>query len=435
MLSKKKTTADEESSTKKKGITKTNTIRTQKITAKAKSSNKRSTPSAKKIRKDFISKFESTSNLESESFTEFAKALETINKLTAENNIYTKKEPIFENESQDELFTAFADALDAINKLTGESDIDTKKEPIFESENQNEVFLTFAEALEAINKLTAESDIDTKKEPIFENENQAEIFTTFADALDAINKLTAESEKTEIISEKRVKTNKSTKTKIKSSENKKSRTKTLSSNDNITSSTPLVEKSLTTEYYDLPFTYGKTVVKILAQTPEVLFVYWDISEEDRKKFVETYGENFFNETKPVLIITNKTMNYTFEVDINDFANSWYLHVNDAKCEYTIELGRRPISQNINIPNNYLCVTSSNEIEAPNDHILFEKAQNMVYFRNVKTNVVSSKSITSLSLLKNMGKIYNIYDFYKKIYNEEDFKDASRLMGNSSSVFK
>lgn len=216
---------------------------------------------------------------------------------------------------------------------------------------------------------------------------------------------------------------------------RKPSTKKLANNDKITASTPLLQNFAESEYYDLPFTYNQTVVKILAQTPEILFVYWDISDEDRKKYVETYGENFFNETKPVLIITNKTMGYTFEVDINDFANSWYLHVNDAKCEYSIELGRRPISQNIEIPNNYIYVASSNEIEAPNNHILFEKEQNMVYFKNVKTNVVSSKPITKLSFINNMGRIYNIYDVYKKIYKDESFEDANKLMGNSSSVFK
>ena len=49
----------------------------------------------------------------------------------------------------------------------------------------------------------------------------------------------------------------------------------------------------------------------------------------------------FSKTKPVLIIHNETMNYSFEIEINDFANSWYLHVNDADCKYVIELGRRP----------------------------------------------------------------------------------------------
>lgn len=213
------------------------------------------------------------------------------------------------------------------------------------------------------------------------------------------------------------------------------RKKKLTENDKITSQTPLVQNFAESEYYDLPFTYNQTVVKILAQTPEILFVYWDISDEDRQKYIETYGENFFTETKPVLIITNKTMNYSFEVDINDFANSWYLHINDPKCKYNIELGRRPISKEIELPNNYMYVASSNVIEAPNDHILFEKEQSVAYFKNVKTDVVSEKPITKLTFMNRLGKIYNIYDMYKQIYKNENFDEASKIMGNSSSIFK
>ena len=80
------------------------------------------------------------------------------------------------------------------------------------------------------------------------------------------------------------------------------------------------------EYYDLPYRYNQTVVKILAQTPTTLFVYWDISDIDRINFIEKYGEDFFNKTKPILLIYNKTKNYYLEVEINDFANSWYLHM-------------------------------------------------------------------------------------------------------------
>ena len=230
------------------------------------------------------------------------------------------------------------------------------------------------------------------------------------------------------------KTTKATKV-AKKSTTKKTTTKKLADNDKITSKTVLVQDFLEPEYYDLPFTYNQTVVKILAQTPEILFVYWDISDEDRKKYAEQYGENFFNETKPVLIITNKTMGYSFEVEINDFANSWYLHVNDAKCEYNIELGRRPIFKKQNIPTDYVYIASSNVIEAPNDHILFEKKQNMVYFKNVKTNVISSKPITNLSFISNMGRIYNIYDIYKDMYKDENFEVSTKMMGNSSSIFK
>lgn len=235
--------------------------------------------------------------------------------------------------------------------------------------------------------------------------------------------------------QKSTKTTKVAKKSTKKTPAKKATAKKLTENDKITSKTVLVQDFKEPEYYDLPFTYNQTVVKILAQTPEILFVYWDISEEDRKKYSEQYGENFFNETKPVLIITNKTMGYSFEVEINDFANSWYLHVNDAKCEYNIELGRRPIIKTETIPTDYVYIASSNVIEAPNDHILFEKKQNMVYFKNVKTNIISSKPITNLSFISNMGRIYNIYDIYKDIYKDEDFEVSTKIMGNSSSVFK
>ena len=42
------------------------------------------------------------------------------------------------------------------------------------------------------------------------------------------------------------------------------------------------------EYYDLPYRYNQTIVKILAQTPKTLFVYWDISDDDRKNYIKQY---------------------------------------------------------------------------------------------------------------------------------------------------
>ena len=185
------------------------------------------------------------------------------------------------------------------------------------------------------------------------------------------------------------------------------------------------------EYYDLPYRYNQTVVKLLAQTPTSLFVYWDISDEDRENYKKEYGENFFETTHPVLIIHNDTMNYSFEVDINDFANSWYLKVNDSKCDYRIELGRRPNIDNNQINTNYIYISSSNKIESPNNHILFDKNQKMVYFRNVKTNQEIAKDATQFSFIQNMGKVYNIYDLYKKIYADENIEDFS----NPSSMFK
>ena len=197
--------------------------------------------------------------------------------------------------------------------------------------------------------------------------------------------------------------------------------------------TKRVSKPLeTVEYYDLPYRYNQTVIKLLAQTPTTLFIYWDISDKDRKTFEEQYGENFFNETRPVLIVHNDTLNYSFEVEINDFANSWYLHVADSKCDYRIELGRRPIIKKDKLEHtDYIYVTTSNELEAPNDRILLNKEQKMVYFRNVKTGATQEKQFASLSIMRNMGKIYNIYDLYKTIYKNENVEDIYDLTNPSS----
>ena len=189
------------------------------------------------------------------------------------------------------------------------------------------------------------------------------------------------------------------------------------------------------EYYDLPYRYNQTVVKVLAQTPNNLFIYWDISDADRENYKKQYGENFFETTKPVLIIHNTTLNYSFEIDINDFANSWYLHVNDSKCDYKIELGRRPIAENPRINTDYIYISTSNEIESPNDHVLFNKKQKTVCFRNTKTGVQIEKPIsTNLSFIKSMSNIYDNYDieeFYKVLYKNEDIEEFYDLSNPSS----
>ena len=187
------------------------------------------------------------------------------------------------------------------------------------------------------------------------------------------------------------------------------------------------------EYYDLPYKYNKTVIKALAQNPNTLFVYWEISDEDVQSIKDKYGENFFYVTKPVLIMHNLTNKYSFEVDINDFANNWYIHVNDTKCQYVIELGRRPKEGEIyNLPDNYLYVTSSNMIESPNDHVLFfdSEAFREVKFKNIHTNKYTTKVINPF--LKNM------YELYKSLHLDEenvsfDFKNPSS-QNPTSNVF-
>ena len=199
--------------------------------------------------------------------------------------------------------------------------------------------------------------------------------------------------------------------------------KTTTKNKTATKKTAPKKTAITpVEYYDLPYRYNQTIVKILVQTPTKLFIYWDISDEDKENYKKIYGEDFFEKSKPVLVVHNKTMNYTFEVDINDFANSWYLDVNDSKCDYNIELGRRPLENN-DITEDYIYISSSNETQAPNDRILYNIDENNVSFKNVKTNLTFSKNI---ALNK---KIYSTNKLYKNAYKKDVLENLS------SSTFK
>lgn len=254
---------------------------------------------------------------------------------------------------------------------------------------------------------------------------------------------TKKEEKTPIQKKSTEKATKSNKTK-KVAINKKEETKKVKTKKTIAKKTSIKKSSTKTkitskkeqvnivEYYDLPYRYNQTTIKILAQTPTNLFIYWDISDKDRKNFEKQYGEKFFETTKPVLIIHNDTLGYSFEVEINDFANSWYLHVADSKCDYRIELGRRAIQKTEKINyNEYIYITTSNEIESPNDRILFDKNQKMVYFRNVKTGKQTNKQFASISFIQNIGKIYNIYDLYQSIYQDEQIEKTYNLSNPSS----
>ena len=93
----------------------------------------------------------------------------------------------------------------------------------------------------------------------------------------------------------------------------------------------------------------------------------------------------------------------YRIDINDFANNWYINVGNSKCQYVIELGRRPIEFTDKIKTDFLSISSSNVIESPNDHVLFFKDTNKVLYRNINTNKYTELILKPF--LKNISSIY------------------------------
>ena len=205
------------------------------------------------------------------------------------------------------------------------------------------------------------------------------------------------------------------------------------------------------EYYDLPYRYNETVVKILAQTPKRMFVYWDISDNDREKYIKTFGEDFFEKTYPVLLLYNEDKKYIKEIVINDFANSWYIDIPDPKTKYSIQLGRKfkthdevvkvntqkVQENNIILHTDYLPLANSNVLEVPNDRILINSLPRLITFRNVKTN---EERVVELKDIKNaFGNSYDVKEFYEEHYKDEVseglFDMANPSSRLSSSSFK
>lgn len=227
-------------------------------------------------------------------------------------------------------------------------------------------------------------------------------------------------------------TNKKNKTsKANTSSNKKSSSMKKVNNRKVTTRKTSAKKeelnSYAIEYFDLPYRYNETIVKLLVQTTKRLFVYWDISDKDKEYFINLFGNEFFNETVPFLRIINESMNYSFDIEINDFANSWYININDENCKYHVELYRKfknnnidndikNLIQNINQQNNNfnldnnIFISASNKMTSPNDKVL---SANYTYprsieYRNIKTNISSYKVI---------DKQPNM-EFYSTFFKEE-----------------
>lgn len=235
------------------------------------------------------------------------------------------------------------------------------------------------------------------------------------------------------------------KSKTKNKTNSKSTKSVLSSKSkNLNKKTKKIPSEIISdiEYYDLPYRYNETIVKIFFQKPKKLFVYWDISDDDRENYIKQYGENFFENTSPFLKVTNKDKNYSFEIEINDFANSWYFDVRDSNCIYSVELlrhlnnyidisGKNNTSENKNDDNkNYIFISSSNDIYTPNDHILFESLQTKIKFKNIKTGDVFYKDIELLDSLKLIGNKFDIYSLYDILYKDKSMLDLNNPSSNN-----
>lgn len=168
-----------------------------------------------------------------------------------------------------------------------------------------------------------------------------------------------------------------------------------------------------TGYY-LPLSYNDNKIALLVRDPYWLYAYWDISNEKRESFIKQFGEDSWNNSKPVLKVTNITEGQHFYIEINDFASSWYLNVNKPNCVFCAEIGRL-------FPNStFVMLLTSNPVHTPQDSPSKDETAVFADYRDVKN--VKEVKVKPVKL----GR-YDYETFDKR------FNLSSASVGNVSSL--
>lgn len=94
---------------------------------------------------------------------------------------------------------------------------------------------------------------------------------------------------------------------------------------------------------ELPAGYGDTRIVALPRDPYWLYAYWEISSATRSTLERQYGQSFFQRSRPVIKVrgqeTDSRIVDIFDLEINDYADNWYIKVPFPDRTYILDLGR------------------------------------------------------------------------------------------------
>lgn len=133
------------------------------------------------------------------------------------------------------------------------------------------------------------------------------------------------------------------------------------------------------EYFDVPYRYNETCIKLLFQNPYTLYAFWDVSDDDEQAYIEKYGEHSYYNSRIYLEITNTTNGKKFEVDVNPFAKTWFIHITEPNCKYVAKLCRT-------INNEKVDIITSNSLMVPTDAPHFPPDTTFTFVNNKTSEV-------------------------------------------------
>lgn len=154
------------------------------------------------------------------------------------------------------------------------------------------------------------------------------------------------------------------------------------------------------EYFDVPFRYNETCIKLIFQNPYTLYAFWDVSDEDEKKYIEKYGEHSYYNSRIYLEVSNLDNGKKFEIDVNPFAKSWFIHIYEPNCKYTVKLCRT-------INNEKVDIATSNSLMVPTNAPHFPPDTTFTFVNNKTNDVAFTFSIPAAVEAMNKTGSYDI----------------------------
>jgi hypothetical protein len=117
---------------------------------------------------------------------------------------------------------------------------------------------------------------------------------------------------------------------------------------------------------DIPDSYNETYMRAIPRDPQWLFAYWEICDSTRKELRGKMGESAFSSAKRILRLLDITdishdgsnAQRFIDIEINEFANNWYVQVPESGRNYVLELGL------LTTTGRFFLVTKSNVATVP-----------------------------------------------------------------------
>jgi hypothetical protein len=106
----------------------------------------------------------------------------------------------------------------------------------------------------------------------------------------------------------------------------------------------------------IPEKYNEDYLKVIPRDPEWVFVYWEFTPQLLDTFAREMGTSSFRKSHRILRIHDVTdVDFngenswrTEEVEVNLYANNWYLRVPESNRTYIIECGHKDKSGNFHL---------------------------------------------------------------------------------------